>query len=195
MDKSNGYEAAAEIFIQWRGQTDTGIGTSIVQSWARTLPKNAIVLDLGCGTGFPIAKVLFDEGLHVYGIDASNTLINTFLKNFPNACVACEAVEDSTFFNRQFDAIIAWGLIFLLSEDAQENAIQKSAIALNIGGKLLFTAPAQKTEWIDVMTGALSRSLGSDKYKALLAASGLQLLEEFEDEGGNHYYHALKTVK
>lgn len=193
MDKSNGYEYIATRFIEIRGQNINGIGTSSVRSWTRTLPQGSSILDLGCGTGIPISKVLIAEGMTVYGIDASTTLINEFRQNFPKAPAACEPVEDSLFFNRKFDAIISWGLVFLLSKDAQAKVIQKAAGALRTGGKLLFTAPYKKTEWEDVMTRQLSRSLGAAKYKKLLSASGLTLIEEFEDEGENHYFNAVKS--
>lgn len=192
MDKSNGYENIAIWFVEYRGQNNKGIGTSSVRNWARTLPEGSAVLDLGCGTGIPISKALIDEGMTVYGIDASATLIQAFRQNFPKAPAACEPAEESVFFNRKFDAIISWGLIFLLSEDVQAKIIQKASDALHIGGKLLFTAPYKKVEWQDAMTGQPSRSLGGDKYKELLSASGLSLIEEFEDEGENHYFSSIK---
>jgi 2-polyprenyl-3-methyl-5-hydroxy-6-metoxy-1,4-benzoquinol methylase len=192
MDKSNGYEGVAKRFIETRGRAVNGVGVLSVRCWAKTLPRRATVLDLGCGTGIPISKVLADEGLTVYGIDASVSMIRAFIQNFPSANVACESVEDSPFFNREFDAIVSWGLMFLLSADAQVTVIQKVARALRPGGKLLFTAPAQETGWRDVMTGQYSRSLGAEKYKALLSASGLHVVEEFGDEGDNHYYNAIK---
>jgi hypothetical protein len=64
---------------------------------------------------------------------------------------------------------------------------------LQQGGSLLFTAPAQNVTWQDVMTEQLSTSLGTETYKELPAASGLLLLEELQDEGQNHYYHAVKV--
>jgi len=192
MDKSNGYENIAKAFINVRGQAVSGIGTSSVRKWAQTLQKGATVLDLGCGTGIPISKVLIDEGMTVYGIDASATLIEAFRENFPQAPAACEPVEDSTFFNRRFDAVISWGLIFLLPKDAQAVVIHKVAEVLKIDGKFLFTAPPMITEWEDVLTGQVSASLGAGKYKEILSASGLSLIEEFEDEGENHYYDAIK---
>lgn len=192
MDKSNGYENIAAKFIAIRGHASNGIGAATVRNWARTLPQGAAVLDLGCGTGIPISAVLTDEGMMVYGIDASVTLSNAVRQNFPHAPVACESAEDSSFFNRKFDAIISWGLIFLLSKDAQERVIQKMSYALQAGGKLLFTSPSQETEWEDVMTKRYSRSLGGKKYKELLSASGLFVIEEFEDEGENHYFSSTK---
>lgn len=192
MDPSNGYEQIASKFILHREHAANAIGASTVRKWAQSLPHRSHVLDLGCGTGIPISKVLMDEGLTVYGIDASPTLLNTFQQNFPNVPAVCEAVEESPFFNRQFDAIVAWGLIFLLSEEAQKKVILKSAHALNTGGKFLFTAPLQETEWKDIMTGHVSQSMGKEKYLEILSASGFGLVDTFEDEGGNHYFSTVK---
>jgi SAM-dependent methyltransferase len=193
MDDSNGYEGIASGFIKSRGQAVNGIGASTVRNWVRALPANAAVLDLGCGTGIPVSKVLMDAGMTVYGIDASPTMVRAFRHNFPHAQVACEAVENSSFFNRQFDAIVACGLLFLLPKEKQEIVVQKAASALDSGGRLLFTAPSQSVAWQDAMTGKPSLSLGAEKYMALLAPSGLALVEELEDEGQNHYYHAVKA--
>lgn len=96
------------------------------------------------------------------------------------------------FFSRKFDGVIAWGLMFLMPGEIQAKVIQKASNALKTGGKLLFTAPYQKTDWKDIMTGHHSISLGAKKYRELLSASGLSLIEEFEDEGENHYYSAVK---
>lgn len=193
MDKSNGYETNATTFIRCRSKGIDGVGASSVRNWARSLPLNTTVLDVGCGIGDPISKALIDEGSTVYGVDASPSMVQIFKQNFANSPVACEAVEDSAFFSRQFDAIIAWGLLFLLPEKTQEVVIQKMANALSTGGKLLFTAPSQKMKWNDAITEIESVSLGAERYKELLAASGLSLIEEFEDEGENHYYHAVKV--
>lgn len=192
MDKSNGYEDNAATFIRCRSKGIDGVGAPSVRHWARSLPPNATVLDMGCGIGLPISKALVDEGLTVYGVDASPSMVQIFKQNFPNSPVACEAAEDSSYFNRQFDAIIAWGLMFLLPVETQEIVVKKMANALYAGGKLLFTAPSQKMKWEDAITEIESVSLGAERYKVLIAASGLSLIEEFDDEGENHYYHAVK---
>ncbi|HWV30740.1 MAG TPA: class I SAM-dependent methyltransferase [Dyadobacter sp.] len=192
MDKSNGYEANAATFIRCRSKGIDGVGATSVRHWARSLPPNATVLDVGCGAGDPISKVLVEEGLTVYAMDASPSMVQVFQQNFPNTPVACEAAEDSSFFNRQFDAIIAWGLMFLLPVETQKTVITKMAHALYSGGRLLFTASSQKMKWNDAITKIESVSLGAAEYKELLAASGLSLIEEFKDEGENHYYNAVK---
>jgi len=193
MDKSHGYEDIAAIFIKGRGQAVNGVGASSVRNWAKTLPRHSIVLDIGCGTGIPVSKILIREGFTVYGLDASPSMVEAFKQNFPGNRVACEAAEDSSFFDLKFDAVISWGLLFLLPQDAQGIVIRKAAGALKRGGKFLFTSPPKPVHWDDAMTGQPSMSLGAEKYRELLEASGLSLIEEFEDEGENHYYHSVKT--
>jgi 2-polyprenyl-3-methyl-5-hydroxy-6-metoxy-1,4-benzoquinol methylase len=192
IDESNGYDGIAEIFIKGRGQAVNGIGSSTARAWARSFDNGSILLDVGCGTGIPITKILLEEGLNAYALDASPKMIKAFSQNFPNTPVACESVEKSRFFKRSFDGIIAVGLIFLLSEHTQRALIAKMAAALNPGGRLLFTAPLNKLEWKDAMTEQLSVSLGAEQYRELISVSGLSIIDELEDEGGNHYYHAIR---
>lgn len=192
MDKSNGYERIATIYIDGRGRATEGIGSSTVRNWVKILTPHSYVLDIGCGTGMPISRIFIEAGMNIYALDASPTMVKTFKKNFPTIPVACEAVEDSLFFNRKFDVIIAWGLLFLLPKEIQPIVIQKAANALRTGGRFLFTSPPQPIEWNDAMTDQHSESLGAEKYRKLLSLSGLALIAEFEDEGENHYYEAVK---
>src|SRR6186713_2210813 len=119
-DASNGYEGIAAEFLAGRGRApSTGIGAKEIRDWARTLPRGAAVLDLGCGSGLPISKCLIDEGLSVFGVDAAPSMVKAFRRNFPGVPVVCESVQESLFFIRRFDAVIAWGLIFLLPPEDQ----------------------------------------------------------------------------
>jgi SAM-dependent methyltransferase len=194
-DPSNGYEGVAAEFLAGRGRApSTAIGASRVRDWARTLPRGAAVLDFGCGSGLPITKVLVSEGLSVYGIDAAPSFVEAFRHNLPGVPVACESVEASSFFNRTFDGVVAWGLIFLLQPEAQRQLIQRIADILVPGGRLLFTscAGAEPLVWNDAMTGLESRSLSGVEYRRLLSAVGLCVTAEYEDEGQNHYYDVVK---
>jgi 2-polyprenyl-3-methyl-5-hydroxy-6-metoxy-1,4-benzoquinol methylase len=191
-DKSNGYEQVAPIFIAGRGQNHQGIGAIAVAEWSQTLPAGASVLDLGCGTGVPISKTLIDRGFEVYGIDASPRMVATFQAHFPTRPIQCAAVEDSDFFNRTFDAILAWGLFFLLTPDTQQTLINKIGAHLLTHGRLLFTAPSQPCSWQDAMTFQTSTSLGLNEYRGALKRNNLSLIETHYDEGENHYYLAQK---
>ncbi len=186
-DRSNGYEAAAKAYIAGRGTGGT-VGAGVVRQWAEELPPGGSVLDLGCGTGVPISQVLIDRGLLVYGVDASASMIAAFRARFPGAPAEWNTVEDSTFFSRTFDGVVAWGLIFLLPPPAQALLIHKVASVLDRGGRFLFTSPQPACEWLDGMTDLPSISLGADRYAALLQAEGLALVGHRRDEGDNFYY-------
>jgi len=188
-DKSNGYEPLAHEFIRRRSRT---IGATTVKEWSRALPRNASVLELGCGSGVPISQVLADEGFALYAVDASATLLEAYRTRFPDAHVECAAVEESALFNRTFDGIVAWGLMFLLPAENQRLVIEKAARALASGGKFLFTSGAEAGEWPDVMTRLMSVSLGADEYRAILRSHGLTVEGELKDEGENHYYFAAR---
>lgn len=194
-DRSNGYEGIAAEFMAVRSRApSTAIGAKEVCAWARTFPRGATVIDLGCGSGLPLTRILVGEGLKVYGLDASPTLVEAFRHNLPNVPVACGSVEDSTFFNRTFDGVLAWGLIFLLLPEAQRALLQRIGGILRPGGRLLFTSPAEPVVWNDVMTGQESRSLGAAEYRRLLSAVGISVTSEYEDEGQNHYYDAVRQT-
>jgi SAM-dependent methyltransferase len=197
-DRSNGYESVAAEFLAGRGSAQTrskGIGVKAVREWVRTLPPGAAVIDLGCGPGFPITGVLVSEGLNVYAVDESPSFVEIFRRNLPGIPVACEAVEDSRFFERKFDAAIAWGLIFLLPAEEQRRLIHRVAEILLLGGRLLFTSCAEPLIWSDAMTGLESRSLGAAEYRRQLTAVGLSVIGEYEDEGENHYFDTLRSAE
>ena len=185
---SQGYEAVAREFIAVRTRSTIGVAT--VRQWAETLPRGGTVLDLGCGHGVPISEALADAGHAVCGVDSSPSLVAAFRARFPAAAVECARAEDSPFFGRSFDGVVAWGLVFLLAPEAQADLIHRVARALKPGGRFLFTAPSQVADWVDILTGQPSRSLGSDAYRQILHEAGLVLTGEAEDEGENHYYFA-----
>jgi 2-polyprenyl-3-methyl-5-hydroxy-6-metoxy-1,4-benzoquinol methylase len=189
VDRSNGWEAVAGRLIAERSR----IGAETVRSWCRNLPAGATVLDLGCGAGVPVSETLIDEGCRVYGLDASPSLVEAFRRRFPEAPVACEPAEDSDFFGRSFDGVVAIGLVFLLAPETQRQVLLRVASALSPRGRLLFTAPTQVATWTDLLTGRPSISLGNPEYRRILANAGLAVHGELVDEGDNHYYDAGRT--
>jgi SAM-dependent methyltransferase len=191
-DPSNGYDRIADEFIRCRSRT---IGVDVVRAWARTIPRRGTVLDIGCGSGEPITAVLTGENLAVSGLDASPTMISAFRHRFPDAESKCAAIEEADLGDQRFDGVLAWGLLFLLPPLAQVAVVEKVSMALRPGGRFLFTAPAQMSEWTDAMTGRKSFSLGATTYREVLRQHGLETIGEQDDAGDNHYYSAVKHVR
>lgn len=195
MDRSNGYEAVSAEFLAHRGSSigrSTAIGVKEVRNWAKTLRRYSSVIDLGCGPGLPITTILVEEGLCVFAVDAAPSFVVAFQRNLPGTPIICEAVQESRFFDRTFDAALAWGLMFLLKAEEQHRLIQGFADILVPGGRLLFTSTAEPAVWNDVMTGLTSISLGADRYSELLGEVGMSVVSEYKDEGENHYFESVK---
>lgn len=190
VDKSNGWEAVAQWFIRISHRST--VGAAFIETWADTLPPRAQVLDLACGPGTPRAEVLANRDFVLYAIDAAPSFVNAYRARFPRAHVACEPAEESSFFSETFDGVMAWGLLFLLPADTQRTLIHRVARVLRSGGTFLFTAPSETCTWADASTKRQSVSIGADAYRALLADAGLSVRAGYDDEGGNHYYEAVK---
>jgi SAM-dependent methyltransferase len=197
-DPSNGYESISAEWLARRGHSNArtnAIGVKEVRNWAKTLPRGGCVIDLGCGPGFPITIVLVEEGLQVFGVDAAPSFVAAFQRNLPGTPIVCESVLESRFFNRTFDAVLSVGLMFLLKAEEQHQLIRRFANTLVPGGRLLFTSTAEPHVWNDGMTGMESISLGAEEYRRQLSAVGLSVMNEYEDEGQNHYFDAVKDER
>lgn len=188
-DSASAYEYHADTFIDTRSPT---IGAATVEQWACSLAPASEVLEIACGAGVPVSQTLLRAGLNLWVIDSSPALLAAFSQRFPTIPVQCARVQDTEFFNRQFDAIIAIGLVFLLNEQDQIKLIQRVSGLLPPCGRWLFTAPVQSGSWNDPTTGHHCLSLGEKSYVELLQAAGFQDAARFVDEGGNHYYSAKR---
>jgi SAM-dependent methyltransferase len=186
MDSAEAYEINALDFLRSRDKSE--IGVSAVEGWSQTLRRGASILELGCGSGYPITRVLQDAGFEVSAVDSSPTLVAEFRKRFPIIPVQCAKIQESDFFGRTYDAAIAVGLLFLLPETDQVRLFNRLAGILAPSGRFLFTAPLQECEWKGLTTGILCRSLGRHRYETCWSEAGFRIRATFTDTGGNHYY-------
>jgi SAM-dependent methyltransferase len=189
-DSASAYETHAQAFLHRRD--DSPIGAAAVAQWARTLSAGAEVIELACGGGYPITRVLHAAGLKLWAIDSSATLLAAFSRRFPAVPARCESVQTSDFFGRSYDAAIAVGLLFLLSEHDQQTLIERVARIIVPGGRFLFSAPIETGSWNDRTTGIVCRSLGRVGYEACLNAAGFRVVATFTDTGQNNYYDAQR---
>ncbi len=189
-DSISAYEDYADIFLEHRDGSPVGI--NIAKQWASSLNQGADVVEIACGGGLPVTKVLIESGLNVWAIDSSSTLVSKFKERFPQIPVECNSVLERDFFNRKYDAAISIGLIFLLDEDAQISMINRVSEILHAGGNLVNAIPLETGTWEDICTGHSCISLGQEAYENALAKSGFKILNHYEDSGKNNYYEAEK---
>ena len=191
-DPADAYEAHAREFLAVR--EIAGVGAEVIRAWAGSLSREADVLELGCGGGLPVTRVLVDAGLRVSAIDSSPTMLATFRSRFPEVPVRCERVQESDGFGRLFGAVVAVGLMFLLNEKEQLRLIARAPGMLLPGGRFLFAAPREAGCWKDMTTGVESRSLGRETYEAALEGAGFRVIGCYTDEGNGNYYDSALSA-
>lgn len=49
-----------------------------------TISSGGSILDLGCGTGEPIAQFFIEKGFKIIGVDGSEKMVELCKKRFPN---------------------------------------------------------------------------------------------------------------
>src|SRR5690606_30125322 len=77
-----------------------------LERFATLLPSGGCVLDLGCGSGQPIARHLLESGYAVVGVDSSRTLIARCRSRFPEAAWVLADMRTLTL-DRKFGGLIA----------------------------------------------------------------------------------------
>jgi SAM-dependent methyltransferase len=190
-DSAGAYEKHARAFLNARDSSMTG--AAVVERWARSMSPGTEVLEIGCGGGVPVTRILAEAGLKLWALDSSPTLLSEFRARFPTIPAECASALESTYFGRTFDAVVAIGLVFLLKAEEQAALIHRVSGVIVPGGRLLFTAPLEIHTWADMTTGHECRSLGRERYESALAEAGLRVVATYEDEGQNNYYEAERV--
>lgn len=141
------------------------------------LPPAAQVLDLGCGTGRPIAARIAAAGHAVTGVDAAPVLLERFRANLPRARAILADMRRLSLPWR-YDAVLAWDSLFHLSREDQRAMIPRMSAHAAPGGLLLFTSGPRDSVALGVLEGEtlFHASLSPDEYRARLADAGCVVL-------------------
>ncbi len=152
------------------------------------LSKGARVLDLGCGSGAPVAVNMVASGLGVTGVDASPSLIALCRARMPRQRWI---VGDMRVPQVQgtFDGILAWDSFFHLRPEHQRCMFDIFARHAAPSSVLMFNAGPAYGEAIGEYRGdpLYHASLDPREYERLLDGIGFDIIDhavEDRDAGG-----------
>jgi SAM-dependent methyltransferase len=139
-------------------------------------PRGA-VLDLGCGAGEPVARVLVAAGHAVTGIDSALAMIELCRSRFPNERWRVADMRHLAL-DRRFDGIVAWDSFFHLSPEDQRGMFPIFRAHAAPGSALMFTSGPCAGVAIGAFEGEplYHASLDPDEYRARLAAHGFAVV-------------------
>ena len=147
------------------------------------LAPGAAVLDIGCGTGQPIARHLGEQGHAVTGVDSAPAMIALCRARFPEGDWQVADMR-SLALGRRFGGLIAWDSFFHLTPEDQREMFAVFAAHAAPGAALLFTSGPGHGEAIGSFEGeALYHgSLDPGEYRALLAENGFSVVEHVVED-------------
>ena len=102
------------------------------------LPPQSRVLDLGCGTGDPIARHIAERGFRLVGIDQSRQMLEIAKNVVPQAEFIHSDMVDVRLPGK-FAAAVAWDSIFHVERKHHSSIYRKLAGALESGARLLLS--------------------------------------------------------
>lgn len=177
-NKEQVYKAYDKI-VPWfdDARTKTLMESEYLNLIANSIPAGGSILDLGCGTGEPIAQFFIEKGFKITGVDGSKKMIALCKKRFPNEEWIVSDMREINL-QQKFDAILAWHSFFHLDHDSQRNMFKIFKSHLNPNGILAFTSGDAEGEiWSDNGGQELYHaSLSTDEYESLLKAASFKVL-------------------
>jgi SAM-dependent methyltransferase len=153
------------------------------------LPDAAAVLDIGCGSGRPIARTVLGRGHAVTGVDSAPEMIAMCQADFPGHDWIVADMRGLAL-DRRFGGILAWDSFFHLTADDQRRMFPVFARHAGPRAALMFTSGPAQGEAIGSYGGEplYHASLDPAEYRDLLAGNGFAAVDHrAEDpECGGH---------
>lgn len=177
-------ESYNAISRQWADSRNNSFVSKLVIDFANQITPGGKILDVGCGTGLPLAGYLAERGFNVTGIDASDQMIEVAKSlNIKSAQFTCCDFFDFNSMD-QFDGILAWDSLWHFPKEKQESIYPKVSGLLKSGGYLLFTHGNVDGEHVNTMMGEsfYYSSLSKELVYKLLRGNGFEIeavLENF----------------
>ena len=121
-----------------------------------TAARGSTVLDLGCGTGTPIAEWIAARGHRIVGVDGSEAMLAIARKQLP-AHRWVHAFIEEVEFAETFAAVVCWDALFHLPARHFAPVIRRMHRWLVPGGRLLVSSGGSAEDggggFVDTMFG------------------------------------------
>lgn len=149
------------------------------------LTRGSAVLDLGCGSGWPVARHLVRNGVRVTGVDASPQMVELCRERFPDQEWIVADMREVAL-GRRFHGILAWDSFFHLDFDSQRKMFPVFAAHAEAGAYLMFNTGPKHGEAMGEYRGdpLYHASLDLAEYEGLLKQYGFDVVQQVTEDPG-----------
>lgn len=172
--------ATRDVYERQAGSWDRDRSRSLYEKpwldrFAAAIAPNGRLLDLGCGTGDPIAAYFIDAGFTLVGIDYAESMIALARNRYPQAEWHVQDIRQLDL-NGRFDGLYSWDGFFHLSTDEQRTALPDLAQRISDGGAMLLTVGTGEGEVTGTVGGetVYHASLSEAEYRDILEQAGFR---------------------
>ena len=160
-----------------RLRSDSLVERQWLNRFCELIPAKGDVVDIGCGSGLPIARELTLRGFKVTGVDSTSTMLSMFQHNVPQASAHLLDMRQLALRQR-FSGLLAWDSFFHLCPDDQRAMFPRFAEHALPDAPLMFTSGIAEGDAIGELAGEplYHGSLDSSEYRSLLEAYRFELI-------------------
>jgi ubiquinone/menaquinone biosynthesis C-methylase UbiE len=190
-----GYDEIAEEYHANRNRFDHG---KELKEFAALLPKNAEVLDVGCGAGVPVARFLVDCGFRVTGIDFSENMLKLARKNVPKAVFIKKDMNKLDFAENSFDGLAVFYSIIHVPREKHFSLFESFHRILKPEGVMLVCMGPDEWEATDEYLGTTMfwSQYSPEKSLRLVKNAGFQIIyDQILVRGGEKHYWIMARNK
>ena len=147
------------------------------------MPAGSSVLDLGCGSGEPMARHLIMNGYAVTGVDAAPAMVALCRARFPDQRWIEGDMRQLALLG-QFGGVLAWHSFFHLPHADQRAMFAQLERHAAPGAALMFTSGPEHGEAIGEFEGKelYHASLAPEEYRALLTTHGFHVIHHVAED-------------
>lgn len=159
-----------------------------VQKLLSNLPAKPNILELGCGAGTPVLRMLLDHGASVVGNDISSKQIELAKTRCPEAELIAGDMAGLSFADEKFDGVAAFYALFHLPREEYKTFLGKIHAWMKPGGYFVFNLATVDQEDIHgefFGHGMYWSSYGQDENLKILREAGFEVLEKEVLEAGD----------
>ncbi len=127
----SGYNKIASRYAESR--TDDSEDIQLLSLLVERLPRRALVLDAGCGSGYPVAQFLA-KSFQVVGVDFAPGQIQLARGKVPDAMFVCADLSNLPFKNGAFDAVCSYYAIIHVPRSEHSKLLTDFNRVLRVGG-------------------------------------------------------------